>query len=1218
MFTTSVGRVLSTLFPRNIVIRFVNSSSGGIVIGYRVSFTVQKIVFSTSEEDALAVISSTLNSAISIGSFASYIRETAWVKKCPVPLAFSVINQSAPLVELNITSLISKITHSARPSSQPSRQPSSQPTSSPSCQPSSKPTFTPSRQPTSAPSSQPSMSPSLTIDTKWENSLNRYFRVSPLLNVPVYMRSTYYELTVNYDTHYGSCAAWEAFRNVTLGVDLASKKINNVSYIYKSGEVRSKTTVVSCTDTDVATKIMASLHHAPSVGYGVSYHCDGHTWQIKRCPHVARSIKVNSLSMCVDCNNPCRQYNCTDVPGVLTLAPCDSKVNCPYHMGSYRVISFSLSPLPSQGYIYVLIGYGVAWAVLIVLVILCGRRSQRNKVGVNRIPSISPFNTTNILIATPSASNLEMSASGISSISAPSEIGGMKSQALALIDHWLSRVQITSPDGKQVFILTWASYFSSLSALMRLHHPSALPFMGRTALHRYAYTLHLISKISWILFICAVCLYKQFLPDNYDCYNLQDEAACVERKMPFKSDSYCIWVADYNYGHQERHMSRCIWLRRPMTLRAGFHILSVVFAVLCILKVLLSFFVDYILMAPSLAAGRDPLIVRYLNQHHTKVKVTAQTNRPTASTPLQQSGGQASSRNLPQSVSVSDSAHVASQQSVRTADLVVAPPTVQTMIYQQFSNFQQSFRLYLTSVQSQSVMLQPLGQHFISAWQTANPFLLTYSETISELVDEQRHPWRYFWAAIFAPSPKQRIRAEFTALHREVQQWQAYLNNLPPHDAISAASCVNSKLVSLFLCDLMGRNSIDGRIFRKLLDEGLDPCDHQYRPRHTQPFGLLVKILSALVLFASDIIVIAYALLFMKQEDVERQIEWVILALIVFFIESLFIDAAAVAVWEFFVPAAIRRSLLTLRGLIETIFDAYPSNASRGRFSFPEYAFISTKLAGHFPQCAMSDFISYYRSPWPELAGTLFWPAPRSFYHRLCMAKEAAQSTWGCGWCLLYLQEHSVSAMLWVTARIPSAFLVIVQYGSLAFTLWLLLLYLEYCIREKSGYIPILVLTIVPLLLWLMLLAFRQLQRMARISPTFLSTPSIDAASVSSDPEDESNPGHVDAEHGESSAVTPTNGADIVNYDISSDDEDSANVSSISSDDHSRLDANSIDNVTEYLRSKGADASMDLQSVRTKLSATSTLKYEISSSSDSDLDTYALTLGTSNNRKEKL
>ena len=1053
----------------------------GINVDYRVEFVAQRVVVTSSDPQVAFTQASTLiDSAIKTGKFNTAVKALAAVNNQNSPALAEAV--SGPYQFGIATSYSAEIVRSAMPTSQPSGQPSRQPTVQPSRQPSSQPTRSPSGQPSASPTGQPSSHPTLTMETRWSGVVAQLFTTSTMPDVSD--RVSYFATEVSGSNLYGSCESWNHYLRFTLPATRDAKVIDSLRFVAQYGELGATAHTTTCSDAAISNELIDLLArpligHQPQHRINASVVCDNHRWVVRDCfpgdADAVYSVQASSTggtvsrAVCIDCVNPCADYDCQTSSGNWVLSPCTREESCPYLDGSVQVFSAYYSDSGGTGVSAVFIWFGAAWGLIALSVLLYNhliltdrdwklmRSTPRLSFRQSSLQSIKVSNFKAIVPEPPlSPGNRPPTALK----TAPSTTDQVRNLA-AMVHGILDRLVIAAGQNRAMFAST-----ELVPIMQKLWHRMVTKnhyfamYTAATQRERFLHALNITVRVSWLFFCVALCLWFNYPDDDNSCYSKTSEDDCRDRVTLFDSNQeYGEGVgltgpdSSYYDGGQSLHQAQCVWRVPTGSMVTVLHIVLVTIVVLAIPRIFYSsFLLESVLLAPG---GQRKVFAHHRTQHTGASSATTSVSRKVGVTT---DGQSALHRDVEAayldtkdsrffSLTLGDSSTLDDGGYLESGDAGEDPSLLFRAFLFEFTKYRS---MMLTAIDDTS-------EEFEREWASANTFIWNFTGTLKELNEDFELP--VTCAQQMFPSDQAQLALELSNVYRTADtlspSFKDYLLQ-GDEDQFSV------RLMAAFSADLLGKDSIQGRLFHSLLGDLLQDSALFRDVRNW------VKFCAILFLLGTCLCLVYGCIAVLQGFSARRQWYWIVTAAVAVGVDMVLVEGLETLWFHWALPLCICDSLTALRHTLISVLDRFqrtaapmpPSTPGYSRslttraasashpgycgsravgtgaykdFSMPNYQFVSTNVAHRFPRQLASRIVLSYESVYPRTITGQRWPNTATTAQLLCAGRS-----WSSG-----LGFESIGyvlfsyAVMWIGIYCPAWLQRIGLAGLLSLAIWL-------------------------------------------------------------------------------------------------------------------------------------------------------------------------------------
>ena len=172
-------------------------------------------------------------------------------------------------------------------------------------------------------------------------------------------------------------------------------------------------------------------------------------------------------------------------------------------------------------------------------------------------------------------------------------------------------------------------------------------------------------------------------------------------------------------------------------------------------------------------------------------------------------------------------------------------------------------------------------------------------------------------------------------------------------------SVLGIHLMKLFLCDLLGRDTVEAKIFQQAVEKELPT---------TRVVPLWAKVLAIVVIIGLNFYFIFAAILYGKDKNDAWQRMWLLTFFFNLAFDILVNNTLEVIIKEYFIPCTIKGRAISIKtkldGIITTITKT--NSVSSVGFSVPDYFFVSTLIARRIPELVESKIIMAYTATTPH------------------------------------------------------------------------------------------------------------------------------------------------------------------------------------------------------------------------------------------------------------
>lgn len=915
----------------------------GILILYKIIFVAQRLVVQNSDPDqAHQILASSLTNVARTGSFTSSIRSLAEEVNST---AFLDAQAEPGSIKVSGTFAFA-IVRSARPTSQPSSAPSGQPTG--------------------GPSGQPTAVPSLSMETRWRDEVDAVYE--QFLTEPQPHRTSYFAAEVSGSALYGSCNSWNNYLMHSLAIKHRSKVVSSIALLVEVGEVESAVTVISCDESAVAQALIDALA-SPFTRRAarLSFTCGAHQWMVQDCsfvksgsPSTAGQAGV-SRAVCVNCNNPCHDYDCGSHMAAAVLSPCTRVASCPYLNGSMQILSTHYSPRGDSGHTTVLLLYGALWGSVIVSMLVVSAliyfnldlkfmRSAPpllcNQGSLLRVAKIVP------LPAVPSSHSTTQHPEA-------AEVERMQNLVTPIFDWLLVAARPTSTSSTTALPGQAPAKTQRFWYRMMSYNRYLAPFTRSSHRERLVHSLSILTRITWIFFCVALCFSLHFTDDDESCYFKKDFQQCGEKKNLFNlNDKYCAWVgvSSGDDGGQPLHQAQCLWGMYSAHAVTMLNMAIVTIITTCIPRIFYTnLLVNSVILAPD-----EPNSSIFAHRHHPhrhrrrSISQWWRASRQVGVSPSDVTDNASSGATNLQMFGIHLSGPILGKEHPEHAILLF-----------------RSFMLAFTSYRN-TLMLRDDDQarQFEAEWQASNLYIWNFSGSLADLSSTSEESGEEH-------AQQQAVVTELVCVCNQGDKLAPLYKELLQRDADQFASC----LLMTFFFDLLGKSSIQCRLVRSMLSELLQ--DNAY----FREIGKAVKLSMTLFIVASNMCLVYGTILLLSRFSERSQRYWIVCGVITMLVDAAIVDNVEALWFRWVLPLCVADALVKLRQIFTEVIREYKrtdyvaaasSSSSSEVFSMPSYQFLSSNIAHRLPNHVASRVVLSYHRAFPRTITEQKWPSARS------------------------------------------------------------------------------------------------------------------------------------------------------------------------------------------------------------------------------------------------
>lgn len=173
------------------------------------------------------------------------------------------------------------------------------------------------------------------------------------------------------------------------------------------------------------------------------------------------------------------------------------------------------------------------------------------------------------------------------------------------------------------------------------------------------------------------------------------------------------------------------------------------------------------------------------------------------------------------------------------------------------------------------------------------------------------------------------------------------------------ASVLGVQLMKLFLCDLLGRDTVEAKIFQQAVEKELPT---------TRVVSIWTKILAIAVMVGLNFYFVFAAILYGKDKSYTWQGIWLSTFFFNFAFDIAVNNTLEVLVMEYFIPWTIKSRAAVIKTKLEGIITTIDNTNSLNNvgFNVPDYFFVSTIIARQRPELIESKIIMAYKATTPH------------------------------------------------------------------------------------------------------------------------------------------------------------------------------------------------------------------------------------------------------------
>jgi hypothetical protein len=623
----------------------------------------------------------------------------------------------------------------------------------------------------------------------------------------------------------------------------------------------------------------------------------------------------------------------------------------------------------------------------------------------------------------------------------------------------------------------------------------------------------------------ALCFHYNYPEDDNSCYENVSEQECTDRVVPFDANQeYCSWVglrgpdSTLYDGKQPLLQTQCLW-----TLSTGSIVVvqNVILVAIAAASIPRAFFANFLLESIILAPDRvakvhpekapvaadlstkhvgsseeqrsprsskvlpEPTLPKQARASSRSARLTSINGDSTSARDLSTSKGISEKLALEQSgqserlarskygkfdprnprsprvlrhaeskfysVSVKESSAkaAASQRNMSAGDkLHLFADLDPAVLYQ-------SFALHFTQYRENLSGNQQDVQEFRNAWMAANAFLYNCKGTLKELrADLVRKS--------FAPGygEKVRIMEELYRVRKCAE------NAAPQYEELlqSDEQMFSVRLMVAFLLDLLGRDSIQCRLVKVMLDNLLHDNALYSNVRNR------TKLLAVLLILVFNVGLVYGSVILLQYFAARRQWYWVITAALAILVDMVVVEGVEALWFQWALPLCVADALSALRHTFSEVANQFQRSVKSGAeptssqptrlneqlytseravsprmpfsrvpmdavnvglpatFTMPAYQFVSNSIAQKFPGQIASRLVLSYRTAFPRTITTLRWPATfldwtsGLHYESVGYVSLGYAAMWTGVYCPVFIQQMVISglisAVIWLLSRV--------------------------------------------------------------------------------------------------------------------------------------------------------------------------------------------------------
>jgi hypothetical protein len=745
--------------------------------------------------------------------------------------------------------------------------------------------------------------------------------------------------------------------------------------------------------------------------------CDNHVWRVSECAvnsSLAGTANVPvSRALCVDCLDPCTEYDCLEVPGNTVVSPCAQTLNCPHLQGSTQIFTAYYGDSGGHGNSMVLTWYGTLWGIIILSVLGYNRLFEAG-YDIEKLRSIPRLSLYQHSQVTKKSSNFKailpeppMSASSAGRPSTGRRTALPDSEAcqeLGIKVHAiLDRLTIAAGQTKALYTQSILPVMQTFRYRMLSYNHYLAPYTRLTVRERFLHGLNILTRVTWLMFCVALCMWYNYPEDDDSCYYKTTVEDCGERVTDFNSNQeYCEWVgmsrpdAFLEDGGQALHQAQCLWRSPSGDVITALQIIVLTLTAVCIPRIVYTtFLLDGVLFAPG---GQKKVFAYHFNQRPATVK-SARSNATNAVATSTDGASSSKKEALAASAEEMDSRFysltLTENKGGPTGYLESGDAAEDISLI--FRSFMFEFTKY------RNVVMAPgdeASNEFETEWTASNPFIWSFVGTLSELTEElvvkDGMLDRMF------PTPKIAVAQELAEVHKIANSTATQYRELLRFEEDQFAV----RMMLTFLADLLGKDSIQCRLIQVMLRNLLQDSAPFRDVRNWLKFCVIMFFI------ATNICLVYGSVMLLEHFAQRRQWYWVITAVLAILVDMVVVESVEALWFQWTLPLCVADTLAAARQTLVEVFDHFekrslnPSWGSRSvksagssrafsphpgfsdpstmgkafkDFSMPNYQFVATNVAHRFPRHIVSRIILSYESVYPRTITAQRWPYSR--YH---------------------------------------------------------------------------------------------------------------------------------------------------------------------------------------------------------------------------------------------
>jgi hypothetical protein len=654
------------------------------------------------------------------------------------------------------------------------------------------------------------------------------------------------------------------------------------------------------------------------------------------------------------------------------------------------------------------------------------------------------------------------------------------------------------------------------------------PFSRFKQKERFAHGLNILTRASCLFFAVALCFYYNYPEDDNSCYSNATEKECTDRVVPFdENQEYCSWVGltgpdSVRYdGNQPQLQTQCLWMLPTGSLVVVQNVILVAIAAASIPRAFFAnFLLECIILAPDRVVKVHPEKVPPVANLSSKDGASSKELRPSRSSKIPpESSRQSQSRDAESGASgkstrltTSNSANLPSKEMVSEKDPrereALTSGQSERLGRNKYGKFDPrnprtprvlrdaESKFYRVSVKESSakqvtpkqdfqqdgqpvsteldpgVLFQSFALHFTQyrdslsgdlhdaeefrrAWVAGNLFLYNCKGTLKELrADVLRKS--------FAPGYGEKV----TIMEELYRVRKCAENAAPQYEELlqSDEQMFSVRLMVAFLLDLLGRDSIQCRFVKLMLDNLLNENAPYSNVRNR------TKLLAVLLILLVNVGLVYGSVLLLQRFAARRQWYWVITAALAILVDMVVVEGVEALWFQWALPLCVVDALSALRHTFSEVANQFQRSVKSGAdphgtqptrlneqlytserlslprnpsvkmtmeavsvgvpsaFSMPASQFVSNSIAQKFPRHIASRLVLSYRTAFPRTITTLRWPATFTdwtsglHFESLGYVSLGYAAMWTGVCCPVFIQQMLISGLtssaIWLLSKV--------------------------------------------------------------------------------------------------------------------------------------------------------------------------------------------------------